>query len=75
MLFNINIIRQDYVLDKNPETFQIDFNLVKSVTSKKSMEATIAGFDLIVRKKEKENSFLETPNGNCGQRLYQLLEE
>lgn len=75
-LFNRNIIRQDYVLDKNPETFQIDFNLVKSVTSKKSMEDTIAGFDLSVKKKEKEeNYFLGTPDGNCGQRLYQLLEE
>lgn len=75
-LFNMNIIRQDYVLDKNPETFQIDFNLVKPVTSKKSMEATIARLDLSVRKKEKEeNYFLGTPDGNCGQRLFQLLEE
>ena len=75
-LFNRNIIRQDYVLDKNPEIFQIDYKLVKSVTSKKSMEATIAGLDLIVREKEKEeNCFLEAPDGNCGQRLYQLLEE
>ena len=75
-LFNRNIIRQDYVLDENPESFQIDFNLVKSVASKKSMEAIIAGLDLIVRKKEKdENSFLETPDGNCGQRLFKLLEE
>ena len=75
-LFNRNIIRQDYVLDKNPETFQIDFNLVKPVTSKKSMEATIARLDLSVRKKEKEeNYFLGSPDGNCGQRLFQLLEE
>ena len=73
-LFNRNIIRQDYVLDKNPEIFQIDYKLVKSVTSKKSMEATIAGLDLIVREKE-ENCFLEAPDGNCGQRLFQLLEE
>ena len=74
-LFNSNIIRQDYVLEKNPEDFQIKHKLVYPVNSKDSMGKIIFNiFSLNHKIEKKHNPFIKIPDGNCGIRLFKLLE-
>ena len=62
-------------MEKNPEDFQIEHKLVHPVNSKDSMEKIIFNiFTLTHKIEKKQNPFIKIPDGNCGIRLFKLLE-